>query len=45
MAEFNFALRYDLSPLEVKITARRHLADTLARGDNLGKLRAAEISP
>jgi hypothetical protein len=45
MAEFNLALRYDSIPPEVKITARRHLADTLARGDNLGKPRAAEISP
>jgi 2-methylcitrate dehydratase PrpD len=30
MAEFAFGLRYDSIPPEIKATARRHLADTIA---------------
>ncbi|MGE5216543.1 MAG: MmgE/PrpD family protein [Chloroflexota bacterium] len=41
MAEFTFALRYESIPSEVKVSARRHLADTLACA--LGAREAAPV--
>jgi 2-methylcitrate dehydratase len=42
MAEFSFGLRYDSIPAEVLVTARRHLADTMACALGAHKTKAAQ---